>query len=381
MKPVIYSGPVFGGHRTGLEHPESPDRWSLLSKALAGREDLVLEPPVSTDPEVMLLAHDADYLARLMALCSEGGGVLDADTVLSADSFDVAAAAAGSALAGLTHALEGTPVFVAARPPGHHAGRARGMGFCLVNHVALAARQACALGVGRVVILDWDVHHGNGTQELVTEWPEVAFLSLHQDGHWPGTGATGDCAGGRIRNIGLPMRTGHEAYLDVFERLVLPWLDRQAPDLVIVSAGYDAHHADPLGRLSLEARTFHALAHLVAGWCREHLGGTNLLAVLEGGYEPTSLARSVLATLHGLGPGLDGVDISPEEPRFVLPADRFAASTRSWRALFPEPWISPCPTSNAGPSAADAADPAAVHPAAHPQAASSGSPSGPDGPD
>ncbi|MEB3236869.1 MAG: histone deacetylase [Candidatus Sericytochromatia bacterium] len=381
MKPVVFSGPVFGGHRTGLEHPESPDRWTRLSEALAGREGLILEPPISTGPEMMLLAHDADYLERLMALCRGGGGFLDADTVLSADSFDVASAAAGSTLAGLAHAMAGTPVFVAARPPGHHASRARGMGFCLVNHVALAARQACSLGAGRVAILDWDVHHGNGTQELVTEWPDVAFLSLHQDGHWPGTGATGDSSGGRIRNIGLPMRTGHEAYLAVFERLVLPWLDRQAPDLVIISAGFDAHHADPLGRLSLEARTFHTLARLVADWCRNRLGGTHVLAVLEGGYEPVSLARSVIAMLHGLGPGLDGIDISPEEPRFFLPPDRFASSTRNWHALFPEPWISPCPTDSAEPSVADAAGPAAVHPVAHPQATSSGSSSGPDGPD
>jgi len=368
MKPIVYSGPVFGHHPTPEHHPEHAGRWTRLYEVLERHPGIILKDPVETGLEAVREVHDATYLSDLAALCNAGGGSMDADTWVGPRSLEVAMAASGSALDALDHVLEGTPAFIAGRPPGHHAGRARAMGFCLINHVAVAARAAIDRGARRIAIVDWDVHHGNGTQDLVSAWPEVSFLSLHQDGHWPGTGPTGDVDGGRLRNLGIPSRTGHEAYLEVVRRLVLPWLTRQTPEIVLVSAGYDAHHEDPLGRLSLEARTYHQFAAMLASWCRDRTGTVPLLAVLEGGYAPEALARSVLATLDGLGGTEPDRLPDMEEPRFMLSQDSFLALTRSWRTAFPEPWLSAAGSGNGGQGPDDGADLAPAPPSPPPRA-------------
>jgi acetoin utilization deacetylase AcuC-like enzyme len=372
VKPIVYSGPVFGLHQTPVQHPEHAGRWTRLHEGLERHAGIILKAPVGTGLEAVGEVHDATYLSGLAALCGAGGGSLDPDTSVGAHSLEVALAASGSALDALAGVIAGTPAFIAARPPGHHAGRDRAMGFCLINHVAVAARAAVDGGARRVAIVDWDVHHGNGTQNLVQAWPEVSFLSLHQDGHWPGTGPTGDLEGGRIRNLGIPARTGHEAYLEVVRRLVLPWLTRQAPEIVLVSAGYDAHHEDPLGRLSLEARTYHQFAAMLASWCRDRTGGVPLLAVLEGGYAPEAMVRSVLATLDGLELGESGSMPDVEEPRFTLSHDSFTALTRSWRTAFPEPWISSAGSGSGGQGPSDVSDPAPEPPSLLPRATPSG---------
>ncbi|MEB3298919.1 MAG: histone deacetylase [Candidatus Sericytochromatia bacterium] len=335
MRAIVYSGVVFEGHHPGDDHPEHPDRWKVLHEHLEQASGLVIRMPEAATTDQLLSVHTPAHVDLLIRTDAAGGAVLDDDTTMAPGSLTAALAAAGSALAGLTDAVGGQPVFVAARPPGHHASADRAMGFCLTNHVALAARGALELGARRVAILDWDVHHGNGTESLVEDWPEVSYLSLHEEGQFPGTGPSGERMGGRIRNLALPARTGHATYLEIFERWVVPWLRRQTPDLVLLSAGFDAHHADPLGHLSLETRTFHDLAKMLAHTTVDLLGKPAILGVLEGGYAPEATARSVLATLAGLTGQRKELTEAPP-PRVVLSDERWQRRRREFELIFAE---------------------------------------------
>jgi acetoin utilization deacetylase AcuC-like enzyme len=218
-------------------------------------------------------------------------------------SWEVASLASGAACSAVESALSGEAAFAIARPPGHHAGRATGMGFCLLNHAAVAAEHARSRGAERVAILDWDVHHGNGTQDLFYEDPGVLFLSVHQSPFYPGTGGAGEVGEGRglglTVNVPLPARSGEEAYAAAFAGVFLPVLREFGPALIIVSAGYDAHAADPLGGMSLRSASFGRFAAQLASLARE-LGAAPLALVLEGGYDLEALAEGVAATIRGV---------------------------------------------------------------------------------
>ncbi len=290
------------------EHPDTPDRIRAIEARLeavnwAGAE--LREAPAATEPELELV-HSPALIARIQEICAQGGGALDDDTFVSHRSYEAARHAAGGALA-MTRALlagEDRTGWCGTRPSGHHAEAAAAMGFCLFNNVALAAQLAIsALGAERVMIIDWDVHHGNGTADIFRRRADVLYASIHQDHLYPGTGAGADCGAGPGHgftvNLPVPAGTGAGVWISLLEHLIVPVGLDFAPDLILVSAGFDAHRMDPLGDCRLEADSFGEMAAHV-----RELGertGAPIGAVLEGGYDLTALADSVLATLEALG--------------------------------------------------------------------------------
>jgi acetoin utilization deacetylase AcuC-like enzyme len=262
---------------------------------------------VTADPvpdDVLFAVHEEPYVEMVRSHARSGGGILDPDTVVSASSYDAAVLAAGAAVAAVAqvlHAGVGTAAFAAVRPPGHHALPARGMGFCLFNNAACAALAARRHGCERVMILDWDVHHGNGTQEIFYRDGSVLYVSLHQENWYPGTGPWSDFGGGAGEgftvNVPLPAQTGDEGYRLVFEEVVVPLGAAFRPDLLVISAGYDAQRGDPLGGMLVSTGGFAMMTELA----RQAAGSSRrITAVLEGGYHLQPLAQSVLATLDVL---------------------------------------------------------------------------------
>jgi len=313
-------GVLFGAHDAyllhdpGAGHPESPRRLRAVAEGIAAAgfaEGVVpFEPRRATDVELDRVHHPR-YVAALARLCSAGGGRLDPDTAVVAASEEAARRAAGAgpdAIARL-RAGEADAAFLALRPPGHHARPSGAMGFCLFNNVAVAAAALVAEGE-RVLILDWDAHHGNGTQEAFYEEPEVLFFSLHQYPYYPGTGAldeVGAGAGeGRTINLPFPAGTSGDAYRAAFDEVLAPAAEQFAPTWLLVSAGFDAHRADPLTDLGLTSGDF---ADLAARAARLVPPGRRLF-FLEGGYDLEALGRSAAATLGALL----GVDYRPEPP-------------------------------------------------------------------
>ncbi len=308
---LFYSHPACLEHdpREGLHgHPEQPARLRAIEAALAARGWLGWErreAPAASEEE-LLLVHPREHVASIRGLCRSGGGAIDADTFAGAASYEAALRSAGAACA-MTRALlagEARVGFAAGRPPGHHAEPARAMGFCLFDNVAVAAALAIAeLGVERVLVLDWDVHHGNGTAEIFRRRADVLFASIHQGGIFPGTGAREDTGAGPGEGftINLPVAAGagEEVWVPLLEQEVLPAAARFRPQLVLISAGFDAHREDPLAGCRLRASSFARMAELVRdaadGW------GAPVGAVLEGGYDLTALADSVVATMAALG--------------------------------------------------------------------------------
>jgi acetoin utilization deacetylase AcuC-like enzyme len=295
--------------RLGLPgHPEQPDRLRGIEAALAERDWLGWErreAPAAAE-EDLLRVHSREHVEHIRGLCRSGGGPIDADTFAGQRSYEAALHAAGGACA-MVRALLGGEArvgFSALRPPGHHAEPSRAMGFCLFDNVAVAAALAIAeLGVERVFILDWDVHHGNGTAEAFRRRDDVLFASIHQGGIFPGTGAAEDSGSGPGEGytINLPLPAGSEEglWLSLLEGRALPAAAEFRPQLVLISAGFDAHRDDPLAECRLEASSFAKMASLVrdaaAGW------GVPVGAVLEGGYDLAALAESVVATMAALG--------------------------------------------------------------------------------
>jgi acetoin utilization deacetylase AcuC-like enzyme len=267
---------------------------------LAGRPDVPIAPaPLAAVERV----HDPAYVAALREFARRGGGRLDADTIVRPESFDVALLAAGAGIAAVDAVLDGVAsrAFVLMRPPGHHATPTRGMGFCLFNSAAIAAEQARARGAARVFILDWDVHHGNGTQDVFWERADVVFCSLHQWPLYPGTGAADERGAGTGRgatiNIPLPPGSGDAAYLDAFAATVIPAIHAARPDLLVISAGFDAHAADPMANMRVTTEGFAALARQAVAVANDVCGG-RVVALLEGGYDPAALAASVAAVIR-----------------------------------------------------------------------------------
>lgn len=319
-------------------HPEKPERLEAVRERLERAElwdQLPREEPAPADPELLELVHPRTYLDQVRRASRAPGVWLDPDTYAVEGTWAAVLAAAGGATRAVDAVMRGQAAcaFALVRPPGHHAGPAKAMGFCLVNHVAVAVRYAREqLGLKRVMVVDWDVHHGNGTQEVFYRDGGVLFASLHQEGWYPGTGAleeTGEGDGeGLTVNLPLPPGVGDEGYRTVFEEVLLPLGDVWNPELVVVSAGFDAHHTDPLGRMQLTEAGFARLALLLreaAGrWC-----GGRLALVLEGGYDLRGLGRCVEATLQVLA-GLAGppsVAAPPEVPYAVV-RERVRAARR-----------------------------------------------------
>ena len=305
---LLYTDPLFLRHDTGA-HPERPDRLRAVTARLAesGVAGLCIHGdyhPLSVEEVSALHAPAQVEMARRVA--EQGGGYLDPDTPVCPESYTVALAAAGACAAAVDAVVQGKGrnALCLVRPPGHHATPTRSMGFCLFNNVALAARRArTAHGLTRLLIVDWDVHHGNGTQDAFYADGGVEFFSIHRHPFYPGTGAAGDTGTGPGlgRTLNVPLRYGvsRQEYRAAFAAALGEAADAIKPELVLVSAGFDAHAADPIGSLGLEVEDFADMTKLVLDVARTH-AGDRLVSCLEGGYDLEALASSAQAHLEEL---------------------------------------------------------------------------------
>ncbi len=308
------------------EHPDTPERLQEIERALTARDWLGWERRTAPPAEEaqLELVHSTRHIERIRELSLAGGGAIDADTFVGEPSYRAALHAAGGACE-MTRALmagESALGFCGVRPSGHHAEPDRAMGFCLFNNVALAAALAIAeLGAQRVFVLDWDVHHGNGTAETFRRRSDVLFASIHQSGIYPGSGPLSDAGSGAGEGytINLPVPSGSDEilWLSLLEHIVLPAAAAFEPDLVLISTGYDAHRADPLAGCRLETSSFAQMARHVRDLARER--SIPLGAVLEGGYAPAVLGECVVETLTALA-GETPAESAAPEPFFTARA-------------------------------------------------------------
>jgi acetoin utilization deacetylase AcuC-like enzyme len=304
MKVGLVYDPIYLKHDTG-GHVENAGRLEAIISHLEEtglKEKLTPIKPRAASVEELSLVHTKQHISYIRGIAKKGGGWLDADTVMSPDSYEVARYAAGGAIVATEAVMEGriNSAFAPIRPPGHHATRRRAMGFCLFNNIAIAAEHALAKYGGRVLIIDFDVHHGNGTQEIFYDRPEVMYTSTHQYPFYPGTGDVRETGRGAAKgtkvNIPLPAGCGDNEYLSVFKEIIAPAAKRFKPQLVLVSAGYDGHWADELALMQLSVSGFAKIAGIIKGLADELCEG-RLLFALEGGYNLRALAASVKATL------------------------------------------------------------------------------------
>jgi acetoin utilization deacetylase AcuC-like enzyme len=297
---ALLANPEQIGHRTE-GHLERPERVTAILEAIAA-SDLGLTPePSPRAPEALIQrVHDPRYVAMLDRAADSGGGYLDADTYITPASMLAARSAAGAVVEGVDRVLSGTATQALAvvRPPGHHAEHTKAMGFCLLNNIAVGLYAARAKGIRRIAILDFDVHHGNGTQHSLEQDAEVFYASTHQYPFYPGSGGAGERGPhGNVVNVPLAAGSGDRVFLGAWEKKIGPALEAFQPELLLVSAGFDAHQDDPLAGLEVTTDGYRELARMIRRWGADHCGGRSVWA-LEGGYDLHALGDSVVACLE-----------------------------------------------------------------------------------
>ncbi|HTI95750.1 MAG TPA: histone deacetylase family protein [Rudaea sp.] len=301
---LLYTHPACLAHDPGKGHPESPARLRAVLDALDGPgfARLVRHEAPRATREQLARVHGTELIDAIHAAApSVGHAQLDADTAMSPDSLEAALRAAGAVCSAVDALIGGedTRAFCAVRPPGHHATRDTAMGFCLFNNVAAGAAQALTRGLERVAIVDFDVHHGNGTQDIFWNEPRVLYASTHQSPLYPGTGARAETGTGNIVNAPLPPGAGSAEFRAAFAANIAPALRDFRPQLVMISAGFDAHRLDPLASLEFEAEDFAWVTHELVDIAREHAGGC-VVSTLEGGYSLIALRESTAAHVAAL---------------------------------------------------------------------------------
>jgi acetoin utilization deacetylase AcuC-like enzyme len=319
-RTAVVIDPDFLKHQPGHAHPERPERLKVLLDLTRGLHgsDLQILPPRPAKKEEVSSCHSSEYIDLVRSTSEINRYALDGDTVTCADSYGIALLAVGGFLRLLdsVSAFDFRNGFALVRPPGHHATRDRAMGFCLFNTVAIGAQYLKRLyGARRILIMDWDVHHGNGTQDSFYQDPSVLYISTHQYPYYPGTGAIEEVGNGKGEgytvNIPLPAGCGDEEYLCVFKEIVIPIADKYQPEWVLVSAGFDPHQHDPLGGMRVTEKGFGIMASMLLELAQKHAAG-KIAFLLEGGYNLEALRNSVSVVLEKMkgedrsGPAVQG---------------------------------------------------------------------------
>ncbi|MBS7624281.1 histone deacetylase [Candidatus Bathyarchaeota archaeon] len=333
MRTAVVYSPKYLDHKTGVDHPERPQRLTAIMRGIMGekllKDRVVIVEPKELDPEELLLVHTREYVEKIKEICDSGGGLISDETHLSRESFEVAKLAAGGAIRAVEGVLLGefNNAFVAARPPGHHAGPNYALGFCIFNNAALAAKYLIKrAGLRRVLILDVDAHHGNGTQEIFYDTDEVLYISVHEDPtDFPGTGFIWEIGANKGRgytvNIPLPYWSGDPAFWKAFKTIISPIIVQYRPQFMIISAGFDGYYKDPVADLSLSAYIYPKIFQ-EAIYLANRLCDGRLVAILEGGYNLWFLRRAVVSCISRMS-GIS-VKIRDRRPQINLRSQREA---------------------------------------------------------